>query len=261
MLQPGFGTAGHEGESCTEAVVTALETGYRHIDTAQMYGNEQAVGRAIERATVDREDVFLATKVRPSNLGAEDVIETTRASLERLGVEYVDLLYVHWPTDAYDPEETLPALDAVRERGWTHHVGVSNFTVPLLEEAMAVLESPIVANQIEYHPRLQQDELRLFAQQHDIRTVTYCPLARGGVTDIDVLCEIADGHDATPAQIALAWQYGRNGIVPIPKATGEHIQENYDALEIDLLEAERKRIDALDRGERLIDPDDAPWNR
>ncbi|WP_306058255.1 aldo/keto reductase [Natronococcus wangiae] len=259
--QPGFGTSGHKGDACTDAVVTAFETGYRHVDTAQMYDNERAVGRALEQADVDRDDVFLATKVHPSNLAHEDVIETTEESLERLGVEYVDLLYVHWPTDAYDPEETLPALDEVRDRGWTRHVGVSNFTIGLLDEAVEILESPLLANQVELHPRLQQDDLVSFSREHDVQTVAYCPIAKAEVNEIDALREIADARDATPVQIALAWHYERDGVVPIPKGTGEHVRENHEALEIDLSEDELERIDALDRGERLVDPDDAAWNR
>ncbi|MFC4437687.1 MULTISPECIES: aldo/keto reductase [Natrialbaceae] len=259
--QPGFGTSGHEDDACTESVRTALEAGYRHVDTAQMYDNEEAVGRALEETDVDREDVFLATKVEPSNLAADDVIETTEESLERLGVDAVDLLYVHWPTSAYDPEETLPAFDEVRDRGWTRHVGVSNFTTELLEEATEILESPILANQVELHPRLQQDDLVSFSRDHDVQTVAYCPIAKAEVNEIDELQEIANAHDATPVQIALAWHYGRDGVVPIPKGSDEHIRENYAALEIDLSEDERERIDALDRGERLVDPDEAAWNR
>lgn len=259
--QPGFGTSGHEDDSCTEAVTTALEAGYRHVDTAQMYDNERAVGRALEEAAVDREDVFLATKVHPSNLAHDDVIETTQESLDRLGVDAVDLLYVHWPIDAYDPEETLPAMDEVRDRGWTRHVGVSNFTVDLLEEAVDVLESPVAAHQIELHPRLQQDELVSVAREHDVETVAYCPIAKADVAEIDVLQEIADDHDATPVQVTLAWHYGRDGVVPIPKGTGDHIRENYAALDLALTDEERNRIATLDEGERLVDPDRAAWNR
>jgi 2,5-diketo-D-gluconate reductase B len=261
LPQPGFGTSGHTGDSCTEAVLTALEVGYRHVDTAQMYDNEAAVGRALAESDVPREDVFLATKVHPTNLAGDDVIKTTEESLERLGVESVDLLYVHWPTKAYEPEETLPAFDEVRDRGWTDHVGVSNFTTELLAEATDLLESPILANQVELHPRLQQDELVEFSREHRITTVAYCPLARGDVGDIALLQELADAHDATPVQIALAWQYAREGVVPIPKGSGDHIEENYAALEIDLTEDEYERIRDLDRGERLIDPDEAAWNR
>ncbi|MDG5761216.1 aldo/keto reductase [Natronococcus sp. A-GB1] len=259
--QPGLGTSGHEGESCTEAVLTALEAGYRHIDTAQMYDNEAAVGRALEESDVDRDEVFLATKVHPSNLAREDVLETAEESLERLGVESVDLLYVHWPTSAYDPEETLPAFDEVRDRGWTDHVGVSNFTTELLEEAIEILEAPVLANQVELHPRLQQDDIVSFARERDVTTVAYCPIAKAEVNEIDELQEIADAHDATPIQVALAWHYGREGVVPIPKGTGDHIRENYSALELELTDDELERIADLERGERLVDPDEAAWNR
>ncbi|WP_394741854.1 aldo/keto reductase [Natronococcus roseus] len=259
--QPGLGTSGHEGESCTEAVLTALEAGYRHIDTAQMYDNEAAVGRALEESDVDREDVFLATKVHPENLAREDVIETTEESLERLGVESVDLLYVHWPTSAYDPQETLPAFDEVRDRGWTDHVGVSNFTIDLLEEALEILEAPVLANQVELHPRLQQDDLVSFARDRDVTTVAYCPIAKAEVNETDELQEIANAHDVSPVQVALAWHYGREGVVPIPKGTGDHIRENYDALDLELTDDQLERIADLDRGERLVDPDEAAWNR
>ncbi|NKE37027.1 aldo/keto reductase [Natronococcus sp. JC468] len=259
--QPGLGTSGHEGEACTDAVLTALEAGYRHLDTAQMYDNERAVGRALEESDVPREDVFLATKVHPKNLAREDVIETTAESLERLGVESVDLLYVHWSTDAYDPEDTLPAFDEVRDRGWTDHVGVSNFTHDLLEEVIGILEAPLLANQVELHPRLQQDDLVSFARERNMTTVAYCPIAKAEVNEIDELREIADAHDATPVQVALAWHYGREGVVPIPKGTDEHIRENYSALELELTDDELERIADLDRGERLVDPDEAAWNR
>jgi 2,5-diketo-D-gluconate reductase B len=259
--QLGLGTSGHEGEVCTEAVREALDVGYRHIDTAQMYDNEEAVGRALAESDVDREDVFLATKVHPENLAGDDVIATTEESLERLDVDSVDLLYVHWPTDAYEPDETLPAFDEVRDRGWTDHVGVSNFTTDLLAQATEILDAPILANQIELHPRLQQGELVEFSREREIETVAYCPIARGEVAEIDVLREIAEAHDATPVQIALAWQFSREGVVPIPKGSGDHIRENYAALEIELSADERERIADLDQGERIIDPEKAAWNR
>ncbi len=257
----GFGTSGHEGDTCVESVIEALELGYRHIDTAQMYDNEREVGQALKRADVDREEVFLATKVHPSNLAADDVIETTEESLERLGVEQVDLLYVHWPVKAYEPESTLPAMDEVRERGYTRHVGVSNFTIPYLEEAMEILESPIVANQVELHPRLQQPELVSFSREHDIETVAYCPIAKGDVSDIETIQSIADAHDVTPVQATLAWHAGREGVSAIPKATGAHIEENLEGFSVELTDEDHEQISALDRGERLIDPDDAAWNQ
>ena len=259
--EPGLGTSGHEGETCTESVVAALEAGYRHVDTAQMYENEREVGEGIARADVDRKDVFLATKVHPSNLESEDVIETTEESLERLGVSSVDLLYVHWPMDAYDPEDTLPAFDEVYDRGWTDHVGVSNFTPDLLEEAVEILDAPILANQVEIHPWLQQDELVSVCRDHDVTTVAYCPLAQGEVVDSDVLVELGKKYDATPAQVVMAWFAGREEVVAIPKATGEHITENLAGHELELEAEDVSRIEALDEGQRLIDPDEAAWNR
>ena len=259
--EPGFGTSGHEGETCVESVVAALEAGYRHVDTAQMYENEREVGEGLARADVDRDDVFLATKVHPSNLAGEDVIETTAESLERLDVEYVDLLYVHWPIDAYDPEETLPAFDEVRDRGWTRNVGVSNFTPDLLDEAIEILDAPILANQVEIHPWIQQDELVSHGRSHDVTTVAYCPLAQGDVVDSDVLIEIGDQYDVTPAQVTMAWFEGREDVVAIPKATGDHVVENLDGHGIELEPADVSLIEDLDEGRRLIDPDDAAWNR
>ncbi|MFC3959193.1 aldo/keto reductase [Halovivax cerinus] len=259
--QPGFGTSGHEDETCTENVVRALEAGYRHIDTAQMYDNEEAVGDAIERTDVERDDVFLATKVTPENLAGEDVIRTTEESLDRLGVDAVDLLYVHWPIDAYESEDTLPAMDEVRDRGWTRHVGLSNFDVDHLDEAREILDSPVVAHQVECHPWLQQDELVAYGREHDITTVAYCPIMRGRADEDETLVEIADAHDATPHQIALAWHHQRDGVVAIPKGSGDHVAANLEAAQIDLPDEDVERIDGIDHEERLVDPDAGVWNR
>ncbi|WP_254864793.1 aldo/keto reductase [Halovivax gelatinilyticus] len=257
---PGFGTSGHEGDSCTENVVRALEAGYRHVDTAQMYGNEREVGEAIERADVDREDVYLATKVKPANLAHDDVIASTEESLDRLGVESVDLLYVHWPTDAYDPEETLPAMDEVADRGWTRHVGLSNFDVAHLEEAREILDAPVAAHQIELHPWLQQDELVDYGREHEIATVAYCPIMQGRADEDETLSAIATDHEATAHQIALAWHLQRDGVVAIPKGSGDHVEANFEANRIDLSDEAVARIDDIERDERLVDPDAAVWN-
>lgn len=258
--QPGFGTSGHEGETCTENVIRALTAGYRHVDTAQMYDNERAVGEALARADVDRDEVFLATKVLPENLAYDDVITSTEESLDRLGVDAVDLLYVHWPVAAYDPESTLPAMGEVVERGLTRHVGLSNFTVEYLEEAREILETPAVAHQIECHPWFQQDELVAYGREHDITTVAYSPIMQGRADEEPVLVDLAEAHDATPHQIALAWHQQRDGVVAIPKGSGEHVEANLAAGEIDLTNDEVARIDGIDHEERLIDPDRAVWN-
>jgi 2,5-diketo-D-gluconate reductase B len=257
---PGLGTSGNDDpDQCAETVRTALETGYRHVDTAQMYDNEAAVGEGIAASEVAREDVFLATKVHPSNLAPEDVRETTGESLERLGVSQVDLLYVHWPTGAYDAEATLPVFDELREEGKTRNVAVSNFTRELLDEAREILDAPIAANQVEMHPLLPQHDLLDYCREHDVTVVAYAPLMQGEAGDVDVLADVADDHGTTPEAISLAWLLQRDGVVPIPKATGEdHLRANFETPT--LSDEEVARIDGIDERERLVDPDGAAWN-
>ena len=258
----GLGTSGHEGDEGTKrSVAAALDAGYRHVDTAQMYGNERAVGEAISESPVDREDVALATKVHPDNLGYDDAKRTARESLDRLGVDRVDLLYVHWPHSAYDPEETLRAMDELRDEGVTDHVGVSNFTPDLLAEARDLLDAPVAAHQVECHPLFRQEELRADAREHGHALVGYSPLGRGNALDDPLIGGIAGRHDATPAAVCLAWATSKESLVPIPRATGDHVRANYEAPGLDLDAEDLDRIDAYDRTERFIDPDDAAWNR
>ena len=256
----GLGTSGlDDPEECRETVVTALEAGYRHVDTAQMYDNEAAVGEGIAAADVDRDDVVVATKVHPENLAPEDVRETAVESLDRLGLDRVDLLYVHWPIRTYDAEATLPVFDELREEGVTDHVGISNFTPELVHEAREILDSPIAAHQVECHPRFQQPELRALAAELDHHLVGYSPLGGGELLDDETLHGVAARNGLSSAVVALAWALER-GVVPIPKSTGQHVTENLSALDVDLPEAELDTIDAMSGGTRLIDPDDAAWN-
>lgn len=259
---PSLGLGTYENtdpDTCRESVRTALDTGYRHVDTAEGYDNETAVGAGIAAADVDREDVFLATKVSPENLAYEDVLDHVAASRDRLGVETIDLLYVHWPLDAYDPERTLAAFDDLYDEGVVRAIGLSNFLPEQLDEALEHLSAPLAAHQVECHPLLHQDELLAHARAHDYRLVAYSPLAKGDVTEIPGLVEIAEAHDATPAQIALAWLLARDAVV-IPKASSEaHIRENLGALDLTLSAAEIERIDAIDRTERKVDFEGAPW--
>jgi 2,5-diketo-D-gluconate reductase B len=260
-LPLGLGTSGLDDPAeCTATVTAALEAGYRHIDTAQMYDNEAAVGDGIAAADVDRDDVVVATKVHPENLSPEDVRETARESLERLGLDRVDLLYVHWPIRAYDAESTLPVFDELRDEGVTDHVGVSNFTPELFREAHRILDAPIVAHQVECHPRFQQPELRELAAEFDHRLVGYSPLARGGLFDDDEFLALAERADQPPAVLALAWALARD-VTPIPKATGDHVAENYRAADAEVDPSVLTAIDGLEPGQRRIDPDDAAWNR
>lgn len=259
----GLGTYQNEAfEQCAESVRRALEVGYRHVDTAQSYGNEDAVGEGLQRASVDRDDVFVATKLSTRNLSRDDVLETARESAARLGVETIDLLYVHWPLRTYEPTETLPALDQLREAGVIRRVGLSNFEPDQLDEAIEILDAPVFAHQVELHPMLPQDRLREYAIADDHWLVAYSPVAKGEVADVPALVEIAGAHDATPFQVSLAWLLAQDPVVPIPKATSEaHIRENFGALELELTADELARIDDLAIDRRLVDFDEAPWNR
>jgi len=255
----GLGTwQNDDHDQCKASVQTALEVGYRHIDTAQAYGNEAAVGEALAAADVAREAVFLATKVWITNLGAEDVIRSAEESLDRLGTDYVDLLYVHWPAGEYDPQETLPAFERLQERGLIRHIGVSNFEPEHVDRAREVLDAPVVANQVELHPFLPQQELRAYAAGTDLELVAYSPLARGQVLSDPTLGEIAERHGASEPQVVLAWLRER-GITAIPKATSEaHIRDNWESLSLELDPEEVERIDGIDRRTRRVHPDFAP---
>ena len=255
----GLGTwENDDAEQCAESVRTALETGYRHIDTAQIYRNEAAVGDGIAAADVDREEVFLATKVWIDELGGDDVVDSAAASLERLGVDSVDLLYVHWPADAYDPEETLPAFETLYDDGRVDRIGVSNFEPRHIETAREAIDAPIFANQVEVHPLLQQAELREYCDDADVELVAYSPLARGEVFETPELQEIAEKHGVSEAQVSLAW-LREKGITAIPKATGaDHIEDNWASLGLELDETDVAEIDAIDREARQVHPDFAP---
>ena len=260
MPMLGLGTWENEDpDQCAESVRTALEMGYRHIDTAQAYGNEDAVGEGIAAADVDRSDIFLATKVWISNLDYEDVLETTQESLDKLGTDYLDLLYVHWPSRTYEPDATLEAFDELYDEGTIRNIGVSNFEPRHIDAAREHLDAPIFANQVETHPMLQQTELRDYADEHDIEIVAYSPLARGDVFEMDVLSEIAEKHGVSEAQVSLSWLRA-NDVTAIPKATSEaHIRDNWESLSLELDDEDREQIANVDRTRRKVDPGFAPW--
>ena len=260
MPMLGLGTWENEDpQQCAESVQTALEMGYRHIDTAQIYGNEAAVGEGIADADVPREEIFLATKVWIDSLEPADVRRTTQESLDRLGVDSVELLYVHWPARTYEPEATLSAFETLYEEGLTDRISVSNFEPEQVREAVELTDAPIFANQVECHPMLPQRELREVCEELDVEIVAYSPLARGEVIDVPVLSEIADDHGVSEPQVSLAW-LREKGVTTIPKATSEaHIRDNFASLTLELSDEEVARIDELDRTDRRVDPDFAPW--
>ncbi len=257
----GLGTwENDDPEQCTESVANALEMGYRHIDTAQVYGNEAAVGAGIEQADVDRAEIFLATKVWIDSLAPEDVKQTTRESLDRLGVESVELLYVHWSARTYDPAATLSAFTELKEDGLIDRIGVSNFEPEQLAEAVDITDGDIFANQIELHPMLPQPDIREACAEHDVEPVAYSPLARGEVFDVPEISAVAEKHGVSEAQVSLAWLREKD-VTTIPKATGtDHLADNLDSVESTLDEEDVAKIDEIDSRNRRVDPDFGPWN-
>jgi 2,5-diketo-D-gluconate reductase B len=240
----GLGTYRLTGEACVRSVARALSMGYRHVDTAQMYGNEAEVGRGIEDAGVGREEIFLTTKVWPSDFAHDRVIRKTRESLKKLRTDYVDLLLMHWPGDGVPLGETLGAMRELQEEGSVLHVGVSNFSPSLVEDAAEHAE--IFCNQVQYHPYRSQDALLEQAQDMDYLLTAYTPLSRGGLGRDTILREIGVAHNKTTAQVALCWLLQQEKVSAIPKATSEeHLGENLDVFDFELSNEEMDRISSL----------------
>lgn len=258
----GLGTWRLEGDTCREAVRHALELGYRHVDTAQAYENEAPVGEGWTTSGVDRAELFLTTKVWTTNLAPDDVRHSTEESLRKLQTDYVDLLLVHWPAGDFEMGPTLDAFRTLQDEGKAHHIGVSNFTPELLEEAAD--HADLFCLQAEYHPLLDQHALIQQCRKRDMLFTAYSPLARGQVFDDELLQTIAEAHDKTPAQVVLRWHVQQKNVAAIPKASAaEHRAANFDIFDFALSEVEMASIFDLARGERLIAPDDlAPddWN-
>lgn len=257
----GFGTSRLRGDVGYDSVRAALEIGYRHVDTAQSYGNEAQVGQAVADSGLDRAQVFLTTKIQPFNAAPADVRSSTLQSLADLGVDHVELLLLHWPAEDVAPlGATLEAMTQLRDEGLARAIGVSNFPSAMLARAVAL--APIVTNQVEHHVFLHVDPIRAVLREHGGFLTAYSPLAQGAVTEPPLLREIADGHGVTPAQVALRWLLQQRETVVIPRsANPEHIRTNLDVLGFTLDDDELRRLDTLDEGRRLIDPAHAPvWD-
>ena len=239
----GLGTARMTGKKCREVVSTGLDLGYRHIDTAQMYDNEEAVGDALDGSNVAREEVFLTTKLNRGNVGYDAVFESFDASLRRLGTDYVDLLLIHTPSRSVPVEETLEAMNQLYDEGTVGHIGVSNFSVDKLQEAMSVSTAPILTNQVKYHPYHGQPDLLEFCLETECILTAYSPLARGKVADDATLSTIGDRYGKTAAQVALRWLLQQEGVVTIPKAaTHEHLEENLEVFDFALSDEEMTEV-------------------
>ncbi len=257
MPQLGFGVFQVPAEETAEAVSHALRTGYRSIDTAAAYGNEDGVRDAIQDSGLERGDVFITTKLSNDNHGREGAQRGFAQSLSMLGGDYVDLYLIHWPVPQRDQYvETWQTLCAVRQVPYLRSIGVSNFQIEHLERIIDATGVVPAVNQIELHPRLQQPELRRFHAERGIVTEAWSPLGQGQVLDDPVIVEIASEHERTPAQIVLRWHIQLGNVV-IPKSvTPSRIEENFRVFDFELTEAEMKRLSELDRGERTgPDPD------
>ena len=251
----GFGTSPMTGGLSADTVAAALKAGYRHIDTARKYGTERAVGEAIRVSGVPRNDIFLTTKVSHENLRAGDFAKSVDESLAALGVDYVDLLLIHWPNPEIALSETMPALAKAKRRGLARHIGVANFNVALLEQAIKLCPEPLAALQAEYHPYLDQSKLLAAVRRHKLVFIAYCPLGRGRLFGDPVLAEIAGQRGRSVAQIALRWLLQQN-IAAIPfSSKPQRIADNFNVFDFILTDVEMKRIAALKRSDgRVANP-------
>jgi diketogulonate reductase-like aldo/keto reductase len=251
----GFGTSPQTGALAADEVVSALRAGYRHIDTARKYGTERQVGEAIRASGVPRQDIFLVTKVSHEYLRADDFAHSVDESLKALDVDYVDLLMVHWPNPEIALSETMPALAKAKRQGIARHIGVANFNIALLDQAIALCPEPLVALQAEYHPYLDQSKLVAAAKARGLVFVSYCPLGRGRLFSDPVLAEIAKARGRSVAQIALRWLM-QQGVAAIPRSSKpERIADNLKVFDFSLSDDEMRRLFALHRPDgRIANP-------
>lgn len=256
--QIGVGTFRLKEQAAIDSVRTALEVGYRAIDTAQIYDNEAEVGQAIAESGIPRDQLFITTKIWIDNLAGDQLIPSLKASLKKLRTDYVDLALIHWPSPeaAVPLNESLQALLDAREQGLTRQIGVSNFNIALLDEAVnAIGAENIATNQVEISPYLQNAKLAAFASDKGVHLASYMTLAYGKAVQDPVLQEIAAKHGATSAQVALAWAM-QEGFSVIPSSTKRaNLESNLKAGDLELDAEDLRKIAGLDRGERLVDPE------
>jgi 2,5-diketo-D-gluconate reductase B len=258
----GLGTWELRGRTCARLVEQALRLGYRHIDTAQVYENEREVGDGLRASGVRRDEVFITTKVWTSHFAPHDLERSTKESLTRLRVSEVDLLLLHWPNPRVPLSETLGALAHVRELGMARHIGISNFTVALIEEAVEKCPAPLVCDQVEYHPYLDQTKVREACARHGMAIVAYSPIAKGRIKSDELLAAIGKAHGKSAAQICLRWLVQQN-VSAIPRTSRlERLSENMEIFDFELYEDEMRRISLLGGSNgRLTDYGFAPkWD-
>jgi diketogulonate reductase-like aldo/keto reductase len=256
----GLGTWALRGAECARVVAEAIASGYRHIDTAASYGNEEAVGAGIGASGIDRKELFVTTKVPEGSLAEGACQRSVEASLARLGLAQVDLVLIHWPNRRMSAAEMMQPLCAVKRQGLARHIGVSNFNVALLQDAWRATSEPIVANQCEYHPHLNQDRLLAACRTAGTAFVSYCPLGRAMAFAEPAIAKLAQAKGRTAAQIVLRWQVQQAGVAAIPKTrSAARLKENLDVFGFTLSDAEMASISALTvRQDRICD---ASWPR
>jgi diketogulonate reductase-like aldo/keto reductase len=248
----GLGTWQMAGKVCEETVRKALELGYRHIDTAEAYGNQKEIGRAMKG--FDRPELFLVSKAWTSNLGRDKIIRACERTLRELGTSYLDLYLIHWPNESVPISETMAGMEELVKSGMVRSIGISNFDARLTKEAMDASGIPVSVNQVEFHPHLYQKELLGFCSKHGIVVTAYCPLARGEALTDATIMEIAESHGKTPAQVSLRWLV-QHGLVVIPKTVSEaHLKENMDIFGWRLSAADMKKIDSIGISKRQVNP-------
>lgn len=258
----GLGTWDLRGRVCARIVEQALRLGYRHIDTAQMYDNEREVGEGLRASGVKRDDVFVTTKVWPTHFMPKDLERSAKESLVRLRMTDVDLLLLHWPNPQVPLADTLGALARVKQAGLARHIGVSNFTVALIDAAVAACPEPLACDQVEYHPYLDQAKVMEACARHRLALVAYSPIAKGRIRGDRVLARIGERYRKTAAQVCLRWLVQQN-IVAIPRTSKlERLQENIDVFDFELSDEEMREISAMgNAGGRLTDSGFAPkWD-
>jgi 2,5-diketo-D-gluconate reductase B len=258
----GLGTFRMQGDACRAAVESALDLGYRHLDTAEMYGNEEAIGAALAASSLARNELHVTTKVWNENLAPDAIRRAFDASLKKLRLDHIDLYLVHWPARNMNLPAMFETLMKLKEEGRTRAIGVANFNIALLKTVVEEIKAPIACNQVEYHVMLDQTPLRQFLSAKSIPLVAYCPLAQGRVASDEALAAIGRKHDASAAQVALKWLLDQDGVAAIPKASrAESQQANLGALKVQLDDADRKAIAALPKDKRCVNPGFAPvWD-
>jgi diketogulonate reductase-like aldo/keto reductase len=258
----GMGTMTLKGDICVNAVSSALRMGYVHLDTAERYGNEVEVGEGLRASGIDRDKVFVTTKVYWDKLAPKDFEQSFEDSLRKLQLSHVDLLLIHWPNPNVALADTMRALNQAKRDGRARHIGVANFTVPLIEQAVKLTSEPLVTNQIEVHPYLDQSKVTAACRRHGISVTAYCPLARGRVPGDEVLTRIGQAHGKTASQVALRWLV-QQGIVAIPRtADPAKLAANLAIFDFALSDAQMAEIAACKRPDgRVVNPPHAPqWD-